>query len=140
MMALLHDIGKIGIPDSVINNTGRLNDEEFEMIKMHSSVGARILRKIEEMPLLLEGARWHHERYDGTGYPDRLAGEGIPEQARIISVADAYDAMSHERRYRKSMPESEIRKEIENGKGTQFDPRFADIMLSMMDDGFTVEQ
>ena len=140
MMALLHDIGKIGIPDSVINNTGRLNDEEFEMIKMHSSVGARILRKIEEMPLLLEGARWHHERYDGTGYPDRLAGEGIPEQARIISVADAYDAMSHERRYRKSMPESEIRKEIENGKGTQFDPKFADIMLSMMDDGFTVEQ
>ncbi len=136
MMALLHDIGKIGIPDDVINNTGQLNDSEYEMVKSHSWVGARILRKIEEMPRLLEGARWHHEWYDGTGYPDGLAGESIPEPARIIAVADAYDAMSSERRYRSGMSETEIRKEIENGKGTQFDPRFADIMLSMMDEGF----
>ena len=136
-MALLHDIGKIGIPDTVINNTGKLNNEEYEKIKNHSRVGARILGRIEEMPRLLEGARWHHEWYDGSGYPDHLAGEAIPEHARIIAVADAYDAMSHDRRYRCRMPASDIRKEIENGKGVQFDPGFADIMLSMMDDGFT---
>ena len=136
MMALLHDIGKIGIPDAVINNPGRLNDDEYEKIKTHSRVGARILRKIEEMPRLLEGARWHHEWYNGTGYPDGLAGEGIPECARIIAVADAYDAMSHDRRYRSGMPANEIRTELEKGKGTQFDPKFVDIMLAMMSDGF----
>ena len=135
-MALLHDIGKIGIPDAVINNTGRLNEEEYDKIKNHSRVGARILRKIEEMPRLLEGARWHHEWYDGSGYPDHLSGESIPEHARIIAVADAYDAMSHDRRYRNRIPDSEIRKEIEKGKGVQFDPKIADIMLSMMDDGY----
>ena len=136
MMALLHDIGKIGIPDTVIHNTGELSPEEYELVKNHSRVGARILRRIEEMPRLLEGARWHHEWYDGSGYPDGLAGEAIPEHARMIAVADAYDAMSHERRYRSAMPATEIRKEIEKGKGTQFDPGYAEIMLSMMDDGF----
>lgn len=136
MMALLHDIGKIGIPDSVINNPGELSEEEYEKIKTHSRVGARILRKIEEMPRLLEGARWHHEWYNGTGYPDGLSGDGIPEPARIIAVADAYDAMSHDRRYRAGIAPEEIRKELETGKGIQFDPRFADIMLSMIDDGF----
>ena len=135
LAGFLHDIGKIGIPDAVINNTGKLSDSEYEMIKSHSRVGARILRKIEEMPRLLEGARWHHEWYNGAGYPDGLAGDSIPEPARIIAVADAYDAMSSERRYRSGMPESDIRKEIEKGKGTQFDPRFAEIMLSLMDDG-----
>ena len=88
------------------------------------------------MPRLLEGARWHHEWYDGSGYPDHLAGEAIPDHARIIAVADAYDAMSHDRRYRNRMSSSEIRKEIEKGKGSQFDPGFADIMLSMISDGF----
>lgn len=138
-MALLHDIGKIGIPDAVINNTGKLNDEEYNKIKNHSRVGAQILRKIEEMPRLLEGARWHHEWYDGSGYPDHLAGESIPDHARIIAVADAYDAMSHDRRYRSRMSPSEIRKEIEKGKGIQFDPGYADIMLAMMNDGFDSE-
>ena len=139
MIALLHDIGKIGIPDSVINNPGELTEAEYEKIKDHSRVGSRILRRIEEMPSLLEGARWHHEWYDGTGYPDGLVGESIPERARIIAVADAYDAMSHERRYRGGMPEEEIREELLNGRGTQFDPRFAEIMLSMMDDHFIPE-
>ena len=139
MMALLHDIGKIAIPDAVINNPGELSSEEYEQVRVHSRVGARILRRIEEIPNLYEGARWHHEWYDGTGYPDALAGESIPEPARIIAVADAYDAMSHERRYRSGMPADEIRRELTDGRGTQFDPKFADIMLSMMDDGFVPE-
>jgi len=134
MMGLLHDVGKIGIPDSVINKPGKLTPEEYEVIKTHSRVGARILRKIEEMPKLVEGARWRHERYDGKGYPDGLIGESIPEEDRIIAVADAYDAMSSRRSYREILPQEKVRSEIENGKGTQFDPGFADIMLAMIDE------
>lgn len=84
------------------------------------------------MPKLVEGARWHHERYDGTGYPDRLSGKSIPEEARIIAVADAYDAMSSKRSYRDILPDETIRQELIQGKGTQFDPVFADIMLEIM--------
>ena len=134
MMGLLHDIGKIGIPDSVINKPGKLTPEEYEMIKTHCRVGARILRKIEEMPKLVEGARWHHERYDGKGYPDGLIGESIPEEARIIAVADAYDAMSSRRSYRDILSQEKVISEIENGKGSQFDPAFADIMLAMIEE------
>ena len=134
MMGLLHDVGKIGIPDAVINKPGKLTPEEYETIKTHSRVGARILRKIEEMPKLVEGARWHHERYDGKGYPDGLVGESIPEEARIIAVADAYDAMSSRRSYRDILPQEKIKNEIENGKGSQFDPVFAEIMLAMIDE------
>ena len=134
MMGLLHDVGKIGIPDSVINKPGKLTPEEYEVIKTHSRVGARILRKIEEMPKLVEGARWHHERYDGNGYPDGLIGDSIPEEARIIAVADAYDAMSSRRSYRDILPQEKVKSEIENGKGGQFDPAFADIMLAMIDE------
>ena len=134
MMGLLHDIGKIGIPDSVINKPGKLTPEEYEIIKTHSRVGARILRKIEEMPKLVEGARWHHERYDGKGYPDGLIGESIPEEARIIAVADAYDAMSSRRSYRDILPQEKVKTEIQNGKGSQFDPTFAEIMLAMIEE------
>ena len=134
MMGLLHDVGKIGVPDAVINKPGKLTPEEYEVIKTHSRVGARILRKIEEMPKLVEGARWHHERYDGKGYPDGLVGESIPEEARIIAVADAYDAMSSRRSYRDILPQEKVRSEIENGKGSQFDPVLADIMLAMIDE------
>ena len=86
------------------------------------------------MPKLVEGARWHHERYDGTGYPDRLSGKSIPEEARIIAVADAYDAMSSKRSYRDVLPDETIRQELIQGKGTQFDPFFADIMLEIMNE------
>ncbi|MCR5565571.1 MAG: response regulator [Clostridiales bacterium] len=134
MMGLLHDVGKIGVPDVVINKSGKLTPEEYETIKTHSRIGARILRKIEEMPKLVEGARWHHERYDGKGYPDGLIGESIPEEARIIAVADAYDAMTSHRSYRDILPQEKVRSEIENGKESQFDPVFADIMLAMMDE------
>ena len=134
MMGLLHDVGKIGIPDEIINKTSRLTDEEFAQIKRHPIVGNKILSNIKEMPQLAFGARWHHERYDGHGYPDSIKGEEIPEEARIIAVADAYDAMTSNRSYRDLMPQEKVRSEIEKGKGTQFDPHFADIMLAMIDE------
>jgi putative two-component system response regulator len=134
MMGLLHDVGKIGIPDAVINKPARLTDEEYALIKTHPVMGAKILGKIKEMPKLANGARWHHERFDGKGYPDGISGENIPEDARIIAVADAYDAMSSHRSYRKSLSQEIVRAEIEKGKGTQFDPRFASIMLEMIDE------
>ncbi|MEE3468029.1 MAG: HD domain-containing phosphohydrolase [Eubacterium sp.] len=134
MMGLLHDVGKIGVPDSVINKPGRLTDEEFAIIKTHPEVGSRILENIAEMPSLSTGARWHHERYGGGGYPDGIAGDEIPEEARIIAVADAYDAMTSNRSYRVALSQETVHDEIEKGKGTQFDPAFADIMLQMMDE------
>ena len=134
ILGLLHDVGKIGVPDSVINKPGRLTDEEFELIKRHPAIGSQILKNIREMPKLSIGARWHHERYDGTGYPDGLTGEEIPEEARIVAVADAYDAMSSKRSYRNIMPQEKIRSEIERGMGTQFDPQFARIMIQMIDE------
>ena len=133
MMGLLHDVGKIGIPDAVINKPGRLDDDEFEIIKSHPVMGAKILQNIEDMPGLATGARWHHEKYDGSGYPDGLKGEAIPEEARIIAVADAYDAMTSHRSYRQAMDQSAVRAEIVKGSGTQFDPHFAEIMLQMID-------
>ncbi len=132
MMGLLHDVGKIGVPDTVINKPGRLTDEEYEQIKSHPMKGAEILTTISEMPKLVTGARWHHERYDGRGYPDGLKGDDIPEEARIIAVADAYDAMTSHRSYRDIIPQDHVRSEIEKGIGTQFDERFARIMLQMI--------
>lgn len=133
-MALLHDIGKIGIPDHIINKDSRLTDEEYNAIRQHPKIGSDILKTIEEMPDIMIGARWHHERYDGKGYPDGLKGEEIPEYARIIGVADAYDAMSSKRSYRGILGQDIVRSEIEKGRGTQFDPHFADVMLQMIDD------
>ncbi len=134
MMGILHDVGKIGVPDAVINKPAKLTEAEFEYIRNHPVMGARILKNIKEMPSLVTGARWHHERYGGGGYPDNLKGEEIPEEARIIAVADAYDAMSSRRSYRDVLAQGVVREEIEKGKGTQFDPVFADIMLAMIDE------
>ena len=134
MMGLLHDVGKIGVPDAVINKATRLTPDEYELVKKHSELGERILEKIREMPDLSVAARWHHERYDGKGYPDGLAGLNIPEEVRIISVADAYDSMTSRRSYRDILPQEVVRSEIEKGKGTQFDPDFAAIMLQIMDE------
>ena len=132
MMGLLHDVGKIGIPDEIINKPGRLSDEEFAIIKEHPGKGAKILSSVPEMPKLATGARWHHERYDGSGYPDGLKGDEIPEEARIIAVADAYDAMTSSRSYREKMPVENVISELKKGMGTQFDERFAKIMLEMI--------
>ena len=134
MMGLLHDVGKIGVPDAVINKPARLTEEEYAQIKTHPVMGDRILKNIRERPKLAVGARWHHERYDGTGYPDGLSGDKIPEEARIIAVADAYDAMTSRRSYRGILPQDIVRNEIKNGKGKQFDPAFADIMLTMIEE------
>jgi putative two-component system response regulator len=133
-IGLLHDIGKIGISDTIINKPGKLTDEEYAVIKTHPAIGADILKDMTEIPNAAIGAHWHHERYDGNGYPDGLKGEEIPEYARIIGVADAYDAMTSKRSYRDVLPQEVVRAEIEKGKGTQFDPHIADIMLAMMDE------
>jgi HD-GYP domain-containing protein (c-di-GMP phosphodiesterase class II) len=129
--ALLHDVGKIGIRDEVINKTGRLTEEEFEHIKTHTVLGNQILSSIRQSPYLSDGAHCHHERYDGKGYPEGLAGEDIPVYARIIAVADAFDAMTSTRSYRDALPMTKVREEIVNGMGKQFDPEFAKIMLHL---------
>lgn len=134
MMGILHDVGKIGIQDAIINKEGRLTDEEYAAIKTHPAMGAEILGHITDYPELAIGARWHHERYDGCGYPDGLAGDDIPEVARIIAVADSYDAMTSNRSYRGAMAQDVVRAEIARCSGSQFDPRFADVMLKMIDE------
>lgn len=133
-MGILHDVGKIGIPDSIIKKDGKLTREEYETIKSHPKIGADVLENITDMPNLYYGARWHHERYDGSGYPDGLKGKDIPLEARIIAVADAYDAMTSKRSYRDALPQDVVRSEIVAGKGAQFDPQIADIMLDMINE------
>ena len=130
---MLHDVGKIGVPNAIINKPGKLTEEEFAIMKTHPAIGAEILEKITTIPFIATGAHWHHERYDGRGYPDGLKGDDIPEIARIIGVADAYDAMSSKRSYRDVLPQEVVRAEIKKGRESQFDPRFADIMLDMID-------
>ena len=131
-IGLLHDVGKIGVPDEILNKTEALTEEEAEVIRKHPVVGHQILQKMSETPEIAMGARWHHERYDGTGYPDQLAGEAIPEYARILAVADAYDAMTSNRSYRTIMTQEMVYEEIAREKGKQFDPVFADIMLQLI--------
>ena len=132
--ALLHDIGKIGVPREIINKPSKLTDEEYAIIKSHPSIGANILKEVKEIPEIAIGARYHHERYDGKGYPDGLHGLDIPELARIIGVADAYDAMTSKRSYRVVLTQDVVRKEIEKGKGTQFDSEIAEIMLGLINE------
>lgn len=131
---LLHDVGKIRVSEDVINKPGKLTDSEFEQIKIHPVTGYHILKDIYADKSIATAAKFHHERYDGRGYPNGLKGENIPEIARIIGVADAYDAMASNRSYRQALPRDVVRSEIEKGKGTQFDPKIADIMLQMIDE------
>ena len=130
--ALLHDIGKIGIPEAIINKPAKLTDEEYAVIKTHPQIGANILKEIAEIPEISIGARWHHERYDGHGYPDHLAGDSIPELARIIGVADSYDAMTSNRSYRGRLPQEAVLSEMDKGRGSQFDPQIADVMIELI--------
>ncbi len=133
-MGLLHDIGKIGVPEEIINKTSRLTDAEFEQIKRHTVTGGEILELISEMPELANGARSHHEKYDGSGYPDGLRGTDIPEAARIICLADCYDAMTSTRAYSTPKPQEKVRAEIARCAGTQFDPEIAKVLLAMIDE------
>ncbi|MED5017962.1 HD domain-containing protein [Paenibacillus chibensis] len=133
--ALLHDIGKIGVRDTVLLKEGRLTEEEFDQIKLHPALGENILLQIEPkdaMAALLPGVRSHHERYDGKGYPDGLAGEEIPVLGRIIAVADAYDAMTSDRPYRKGMASQVALLILDEGRGTQWDPVFAKVFVEYM--------
>lgn len=133
-MGLLHDIGKIGVSDAIINKPGKLTDDEYQMIKKHPEIGGEILVTISELPDISIGAKYHHEKYDGTGYPYKIAGEDIPFYARIIGIADAYDAMTSRRSYRDVLPQQVVREEIEKGSKTQFAPECVDIMLQMIDE------
>ncbi|MBP5160355.1 MAG: HD-GYP domain-containing protein, partial [Lachnospiraceae bacterium] len=132
---LLHDIGKIGVPDSILNKPSKLSEREYEIIKQHTTLGARVLSDTTSIPGAWKVAKYHHERYDGKGYPDGLAGEDIPLHARIVGIADAYDAMSTTRVYRRSMSKEQIKNELVNGRGTQFDPVLTDHFLRLFDSG-----
>ena len=134
-IGLLHDIGKISIPDAILTKPGKLTPEEFETIKSHAQEGYKILKDVKIQKDIADGAHYHHERYDGTGYPEGLSGKDIPLVARIISVADAFDAMSSTRSYRKKLPLDYIAQEIETYAGTQFDPEVANAFLSLYEEG-----
>lgn len=134
--ALLHDIGKIGIPDKILNKPGKLTDEEYAIIKEHTNIGFRILHNMEVIPYIKDGAHYHHERYDGRGYPTGMKGEEIPIVARVIGVADAFDAMYSSRIYRPAFTLDYIIEELKKCSGTQFDPVMAKALLELIDEGF----
>ena len=121
-IALLHDIGKIGISDRILNKPGKLTEEEVETVKRHPLIGGEILKDFTSIPGIWEGAKYHHERYDGTGYNEGLKGEEIPYFARIICVADSYDTMAGGRHYQKKRDNDEIKEELGRCAGGQFDP------------------
>jgi HD-GYP domain-containing protein (c-di-GMP phosphodiesterase class II) len=131
LSAILHDIGKIGVPDSILNKPGNLLPEEYEIIKRHPVIGYEILKYVEDFEDVREGVKYHHERFDGSGYPEGLKGNEIPTFARIIAIADAFDAMTSNRPYRKALPFEVALNEISKGKGTQFDPEIVDAFLKV---------
>lgn len=130
--ALFHDIGKIGIPDAILLKTDKLTDDEYSEIKNHPAIGAHILSNASIFADIIPIVKHHHERYDGKGYPARLSGEDIPYLARIVAVADTFDAMTSRRSYRQALDFDYTMNEIERCKGTQFDPAIADIFLEIL--------
>lgn len=131
--SLLHDIGKIGIPEGILNKEGSLSDEEWRKIKEHPVVGSSILQSIKELEEAILGVKYHHERYDGTGYPDGLKGEQIPLIASIIAAADTFDAMSSDRPYRLALPKQKVIEEIKKQSGRQLNPEIVDILVMLYD-------
>ncbi|WP_145360366.1 HD-GYP domain-containing protein [Alienimonas californiensis] len=138
LSGLLHDIGKVGIDDGVLRKPGKLTDQEFDQIKRHPVIGYDILVGISGLSEILPGVRSHHENYDGTGYPDQLAGTDIPEMARIMAVADAYDAMGSDRPYRDGMPVERIEKIFREGRGTQWDAEVMDAYFACSEEVRTI--
>ena len=134
-IALMHDCGKIYIPDEILGKPGKLTDEEYETMKKHTVFGGEILRDFNAIDNIRTGAMFHHERYDGKGYPNGLAGEEIPVIARIICAADAFDAMNSRRCYRNNLSDDVIISELKNNRGTQFDPDITDCILSLIESG-----
>ncbi len=139
-MALMHDIGKIGIPDEILKKPWALTPEERQVIQTHVTIGGDILKDFTALDGISKGARYHHERYDGNGYCEQKKGDEIPLVARIIGVADTYDAMSSDRCYRKALTEENILSELHKGIGTQFDPNIVPYMLDMIKDGTAPSQ
>ena len=134
-IALLHDIGKIAIPDSILNKPGKLTDSEFKVMKSHTTRGGEILQGISTIPQIKEGAKSHHEKYDGSGYPEGLKGQDIPFVARIICCADCFDAMASKRVYKEPFTQDVIINEFERCSGTQFDPEIAKVVIDLISSG-----
>ena len=128
---LVHDVGKIGVAESVLCKPGRLTDEEFDMIKTHPRIGHEIMKEIPDLHDILPGVLHHHERWDGHGYPGNLAGEDIPRMARIMALADTFDAMSSNRAYRAGMSRDKVFAEFKKCAGTQFDPDLVEPFLAL---------
>ncbi len=139
-VALLHDIGKVAVPDYILDKPGQLTEDEYKIVQNHTKVGAQLLKDITLVKDAVLGAQYHHERYDGTGYPEGRKGEDIPLIARIIAVADAYVAMSSDRVYRRRLTKEQITEELKKGRGTQFDPELAEIMLKLHENEETMSQ
>jgi HD-GYP domain-containing protein (c-di-GMP phosphodiesterase class II) len=131
--AMLHDIGKIGVPEKILNKAGKLNQEELANIMEHPVKGYMILKPIEQLHESLSAIRYHHERYDGTGYPSGLKGQEIPLYARMIAIADTYDAMTSRRSYRENISHEDAIAEIRSVKGKQLDPELVDIFIQLPD-------
>ena len=134
-IALMHDCGKIGIPDNILTKPARLTDEEFKIMQGHTTYGGKALEEFTSMDGIVEGALYHHERYDGKGYPKKLKGENIPLYARIIGVADALDAMNSDRCYRPHLKPEVIKQELKKNSGSQFDPDIVECALELIEDG-----
>ncbi|GAG05818.1 unnamed protein product, partial [marine sediment metagenome] len=136
--ALLHDIGKVGIAEVILNKPDRLNPQEWAEVKRHSQIGEEFLQPLKVLHIEQSMIRHHHERYDGKGYPDHLKGEDIPLYARILAVADAYEAMTSERPYRRAFSPIEALTELERCSGTQFDPKIVEAFVTILkkDKGF----
>lgn len=133
--ALLHDVGKIGVPDSVLNKNSKLSETELKVIQFHTFLGGEILSEANTIPGAQDVAQYHHERVDGKGYPEGLKGKQIPENARIVCIADSFDAMNSDRVYRKALPKEIILQELKRGRGTQFDAAYLDVFLRMYENG-----
>lgn len=136
-IALVHDCGKVGVPDAVLNKRGPLNSGEREIVNSHTILGGNVLHHFTAIEGIRDGALYHHERYDGKGYPHGLKGKKIPLCARIICIADAYDAMSSDRCYRSHLSKEKILEELNRYSGEQFDPELVKYMIEMIEDGFT---
>ena len=130
---ILHDIGKIGVKDEILLKPGRLTDEEFKLMQQHPVIGEAIVKPVRALSKVVQLVRCHHERYDGKGYPSGLKGEEIPLEARLLSVVDAYDAMSTNRPYRKRLTQDEVKAELKRNSGIQHDPQFVEAFLRMLE-------
>jgi putative nucleotidyltransferase with HDIG domain len=133
LAAILHDVGKVAIPDKVLRKPGPLTAEEYELIKQHTRIGAELVGRIEDLDTITAWIQHSHEHFDGSGYPDGLSGEAIPQASRILLVADAFDAITSSRPYREGMPVAHARKELARNAGTQFDPACVQALLEHLD-------